>query len=71
MAATCETANGTGSLVFIDDVTTDRSRRMNLEVYRASLTTQVHSNAAKLTRQMDNDPKHTVTATQELHKAKY
>ncbi len=31
-------ANGTGSLVFIDDVTGDRSSRMNSEVFKAMLT---------------------------------
>lgn len=28
-------ANGTASLMFIDDVTADRSSRMNFKVYRA------------------------------------
>ncbi len=45
-------ANGPGSLVFIDDVTGDRSSRMNSEVFKAMLTfsqilqtdrTQLHS----------------------------
>ena len=35
MAWACMTANGTGSLVFIDDVTADKSSRMNSEVFRA------------------------------------
>ena len=48
---------------------------MNSEVYRAVLSAQIESNAAELLRrcftvQMDNDPKHTVKATQELPKAK-
>ena len=41
-------ANGTGSLVFIDDVTIDRSDRMNSEVYRALLSAQTQPNAEKL-----------------------
>ena len=34
MAWACMAANGTGSLVFIDDVTADKSSRMNSEVFR-------------------------------------
>ena len=71
MAWACLAANGTGSLGFIDNVTVDRSSRMNSEVYRAVLSAQIQSNAAKLigqrfTVQMDNNPKHTVKAAQEL-----
>ena len=62
-------ANGTGSLVFNDDVTVDRRGRMNSEVCRAVLSAQIQSNAAKLigwcfTAKMDNDLKHTAKATQ-------
>ena len=39
---------GTGSLVFIDDVTADRSSRMNSEAYSATLSAQIQLNAAKL-----------------------
>jgi len=75
MAWACMASNGTGSLVFIDDVTKDRSSRMNSEVYRDILSAQIQPNAAKLiarrfTVQMDNDPKHTAKATQEFFKAK-
>ncbi|CAJ0940177.1 unnamed protein product [Ranitomeya imitator] len=68
-------ASGTGSLVFIDDVTQDRSSRMNSEVFRAILCAQIQPNAAKLIGhrfilQMDNDPKHKAKATQEFIKAK-
>ena len=64
MAWACMAASGTESLVFIDDVTADRSSRVNSEVYRAILSAQIQSYAAKLigrffTVQMDNDPKHT------------
>ena len=41
-------ANGTGSLVFIDDVTADRSSRMNSEVHGAIRSAQTQPNAAKL-----------------------
>ena len=41
MAWTCMAASGTGSLVFINDVTTDRSSKMNSEVYRALLFDQI------------------------------
>ncbi len=62
-------SSGTGLLVFIDDVTEDRSSRMNSQVCR------MQPNAAKLIGwrfivQMDNDPKHTAKATQEFLKVK-
>lgn len=38
----------TGSLVFIDDVPTDRSGRINCEVYEALLPARIQPNAAKL-----------------------
>ncbi len=38
MAWACMAASGTGSLVFIDDVTADKSSRMNSEVFRAILS---------------------------------
>ncbi|MCJ8739407.1 hypothetical protein PDJAM_G00046810 [Pangasius djambal] len=68
-------ANGTGSLVFIDDVTADRSSKMNSEVSRALLSAHIQPNATKLigrrfTVQVDNDPKHTAKATQDFLKAK-
>ncbi|CAJ0968448.1 unnamed protein product [Ranitomeya imitator] len=69
-------ASGTGSLVFIDDVTQDRSSRINSEVFRAAiLCAQIQPNAAKLIGrrfilQMDNDPKHKAKATLEFIKAK-
>ncbi|KAG1932950.1 tumor necrosis factor receptor superfamily [Pimephales promelas] len=64
MAWACTAANGTGSLVFIDDVTADKSSRMNSEVFRAILSAHIQPNASELigrrfTVQMDNDPKHT------------
>lgn len=63
-------ANGTGSLVFIDDVTAEKSSRMNSEVFRAILSAQIQPNASKLigrsfTVQVDN-----AKATQYFFKAK-
>ena len=68
-------ANGTGSPVFIEYVTTNRSSRMNSEVYRALLSDEIQPDATKLTRRcftvkMDNDQKRTVKSTQELLKTK-
>ena len=53
-----------------DDVTADRSIRMNSEVYRDTLHSQIYPNATKLigwrfTLQLDNDPKHTRKENQE------
>ena len=61
--------------MFIDDMTEDRSSRMNSEVYRNILSAHIQPNSAKLIGrgfkiQMYNDPKHTVKATQEFFKAK-
>ena len=72
MALACMAFNGT-TLVFIEDE--DRSSRMNSKIYRDILSAQIQPNSAKLngscfTLQMDNnDPKHTVKATQ-VFKAK-
>ncbi len=75
MAWACIAASGTGSLVFIDDVTADKSSRMNSEVFRAILSAHIQPNASELigrrfTVQMDNDPKHTAKATKEFLKEK-
>ncbi len=75
MAWACMAASGTGSLVFIDDVTADKSSRMNSEVFRAILSAHIQPNASELigrrfTVQMDNDPKHTAKATKEFLKGK-
>lgn len=55
--------------VFIDDLTSDKSSRINRDVYRAIFSAQIQPNAVKLQGhqvilQMDNDQKHTVKATQ-------
>ncbi len=75
VAWACMAASGTGSLVFIDDVTADKSSRMNSEVFRAILSAHIQPNASELigrrfTVQMDNDPKHTAKATKEFLKGK-
>ncbi len=54
-------SSGTGLLVFIEDVTEDRSSPKNSEVYRDLLSAQIQSNGTKLigrrfTVQMDDDP---------------
>ena len=69
MAWACMAANGTGSLEFIDDVTADKSSRMNSEVFWAILSAHIQPNASELIRrrftvQLDNDPKHTAKARQ-------
>uniref|UniRef100_A0A0E9TAX5 Tc1-like transposase DDE domain-containing protein n=1 Tax=Anguilla anguilla TaxID=7936 RepID=A0A0E9TAX5_ANGAN len=61
-------ANGTGSIVFINDV-------MTSEVYRNITSVQVQPNASNLigrrfTLQQDNDPKHTAKATKKFFRAK-
>ncbi len=48
MAWACMAASGTGSLVFIDDVTADKSSRMNSEVFRAILSAHIQPNASEL-----------------------
>lgn len=75
MAWACMAASGTGSLVFIDDVTRDRSSIMNSEVYRDILSRHVRPNATRLVGrqfilQQDNDPKHTANATKQFIKTK-
>ena len=66
--------NGTGSLVFIDDVTADKSSRMNSEVFRALVSAHIQPNDSELigqrfTVQMDNEPKRTAKATNKFFKA--
>ncbi len=57
------------SFMFIDDITADRSKRGNSEVFNAVLSAHIQPNYTKLigrsfTVQMDNDPKYTAKATQ-------
>ncbi len=68
-------SSGTGLLVFINDVTEDRSSQMNSEVYRDILSAQIQPSGAQLIGQcfivqMDDDPKHTAKRTQEFLKEK-
>ena len=48
MTWACMAANGTGSSVFIDDVTADKSSRMNSEVFRVILSAHIQPNASEL-----------------------
>ena len=48
MTWVCITANGTRLLVFIGDVTADRSRGIISEVHRAILSALIQPNDAKL-----------------------
>lgn len=41
MKCACKAASGDGPPMFTDDVTVDGSSRMNHEVYRAELSTQI------------------------------
>lgn len=71
----CMAAYGIGSVMVIDGVISDRSRRMNSGVFRTIPSAQIQLNAGKLigwhfTVQMANEPKHTVKSTQELLKGK-
>ncbi len=68
-------SSGTWLLVFIDDVTEDRSSWMNSEVYRDILSAKIQPSGATLIGrhfivQMDNDTKHTEKATHEFLKIK-
>lgn len=62
-------------LMFINHVTADRSSRSNSGVFGAILFFEIQADPAEVigqcfTVQLDNDPKHTGKATQELVKAK-
>lgn len=64
-------ANGPGSLVFIDDVTADKSNsRMNCKVLTFSQPNASQFIRWWLTVQMDSDPKQTLKATQDFYKTK-
>lgn len=63
----CMTVNGTGSLLFIDVVTDEKSNTMNSEACRAfiiCLDKWFRSHCKCFTVQMDNDPKHTSEPSQ-------
>ena len=75
MAWACMASSGTGSLIFIDDVTHDGSSKMNSEVYRNILSANLKKDATKLIGrsfivQQDNDPKHTAKTTKEFIRGK-
>lgn len=51
MAWACLATSGTELLIFVNDVTADRSTRINYEMYRAILSAQIQSDPAKLNEQ--------------------
>lgn len=65
--------NGTDSLVFIDDVTADKSSRMNSSVFRQYFLltiSQILQNSLGNVSQMKNGPKHTAKVNTEFLKRK-
>ncbi len=75
MAWACIASSGTGSLIFINDVTHDGSSKMNSEVYRNILSDNLQKDATKLIgrsfiMQQDNDPKHSAKTTKEFNMAR-
>lgn len=72
IAWTYMAASGTRSLVFIDDVTADRSSRMNCEGYRAVVSAPIQTNASTRSDSaydsIDNDPKHATEGTRQFLK---
>lgn len=73
MAWACMAASGTGSMVFIDEITDDHSSIMNSTVYINILRANISTNARKLIGrrfwlQQDNDPKHKSKATTDFLK---
>ncbi len=68
-------SSGTGSLIFINDVTHDGSSKINSEVYRNILSDNLQKDATKLigrsfNMQQDNDPKHSAKTTKEFIRAR-
>ncbi len=75
MVWACIASSGTGSLIFIDDVTHDGSSKMNSKVYRNILSANLEKDATKLIGrsfiiQQDNDPKHSAKETKEFIRAR-
>lgn len=52
MAWACMASNGTGSHVFIDDVTKGKSSWLNSNVYRGIVSAQIQPNATKFIGQL-------------------
>ncbi len=68
-------SSGTGSLIFINDVTHDGSSKINSEVFRNILSDSLQKDATKLIgrsfiMQQDNDPKHSAQTTKEFIRAR-
>ncbi len=75
MAWACIASSGTGSLIFINDVTHDGSSKINSEVYRNILSDNLQKDATKLIgrsfiMQQDNDTKHSAKTTKEFIRAR-
>jgi len=57
MAWACMASSGTGSLIFIEDVTHNGSRKMNSEVYRNILSGNLRKDANKLRQSLHHAAK--------------
>lgn len=68
----CLAASKTKALMCINDVTANRKIQKYIELYLLLRFSQMiyKTDRMMFTVPMDNDPKHAVQATQELHKAK-
>ncbi len=67
--------SGTGSLIFINDVTHDGSSKINSEVYRNILSDNLQKDTTKLIGRsfimlQDNDQKHSAKTTKEFIRAR-
>ncbi len=67
--------SGTGPLNFTDDLMYDNSSRMNLEMYKTILSTNIQENTTRFIGKsfilhQDNDTKHPTSSVKEFIRAK-